>query len=301
VETAMKNDLRSRLVKALLDRQVVVVVGAGVSIAATKGNPVASWPGLLEHGVEHALGLGRLTDAQAGRLRQQIQEGREGDPDSLLLAAGDLIRRLGGQEDRCFSRWLEESVGALRAQEWDVLDGLDALRQAGILLATTNYDDLLREKRDGLEAIPWTAKGRVQRLLRREEDGIFHLHGHWRDPNSVILDLSSYVKLLNDSHAQAMEQASDSLKSLLFVGCGATLKDPNFRPLREWLGRWFKGANHDHFRLVTEEEAQDVAREGWDDRIALLVYGKEHAELGPYLKELAAEVLSETLAPPPLR
>ena len=31
--------------------QVVAIVGAGVSIGATNGNPLASWTGLLEDGV----------------------------------------------------------------------------------------------------------------------------------------------------------------------------------------------------------------------------------------------------------
>ena len=38
--------------------QVLVIVGAGVSIGATRNHPVASWAGLLEDGIERCVRTG---------------------------------------------------------------------------------------------------------------------------------------------------------------------------------------------------------------------------------------------------
>jgi hypothetical protein len=46
------DDLREELAA----RRAVVIVGAGVSVAATGGSPTASWVGLLEDGVAYSPG-----------------------------------------------------------------------------------------------------------------------------------------------------------------------------------------------------------------------------------------------------
>lgn len=46
-------DLRHKI----RDRQVLVIVGAGVSIASSNRAPVASWVGLLQHGVQRVVDL----------------------------------------------------------------------------------------------------------------------------------------------------------------------------------------------------------------------------------------------------
>src|SRR5664280_2212993 len=52
---ALLDDLRS-LVR---DRQLLVVVGAGVTVGATKGAPTASWTGLLFDGVNRGEAVGQ--------------------------------------------------------------------------------------------------------------------------------------------------------------------------------------------------------------------------------------------------
>jgi hypothetical protein len=47
------DDLRQEIA----DGQVIAIVGAGVSIGATNNNPVASWVGLLRHGVDPLRGV----------------------------------------------------------------------------------------------------------------------------------------------------------------------------------------------------------------------------------------------------
>jgi hypothetical protein len=68
----------------------------------------------------------------------------------------------------------------------------------------------------------------------------------------VILGIRSYEEVLGDAHAQTMQRAIRSLKTLLFVGCGEGLHDPNFGALLEWTCKVFPGAEYRHFRLARE-------------------------------------------------
>ena len=55
---SLLNDLKSHIAR----RDVMVIVGAGVSIGATKKDPVASWIGLLESGVDRCLEVAQPLD-----------------------------------------------------------------------------------------------------------------------------------------------------------------------------------------------------------------------------------------------
>jgi hypothetical protein len=53
--------------------QILVVVGAGVSIGATGGHPVASWDGLLGNGIERCVRLGLVPDGWEETAREELQ------------------------------------------------------------------------------------------------------------------------------------------------------------------------------------------------------------------------------------
>jgi hypothetical protein len=280
----LAEDLRGELARG----RVIVLVGAGVSVAATGGASVASWTGLLEDGVarcEH-LALRPLPAGWGDRTRAQIQSG---DVEELLLAAEAVTGRLGGREHGEYRRWLKETVGELNASHLEVLE---ALRDLGGILATTNYDGLL-EKVTGRPPVIWQDTARAQAVLRGDEQAIVHLHGFWQEPESVVLGVRSYEQLLGAERAQAMQQAMAAMGTLLFVGFGAGLADPNFAALREWMARLFRGGEYRHFRLAKEDEVDAFrAEHGPDERVFVLGYGPSHDGLAPYLRRLAP-------APPP--
>ncbi len=67
--------------------RALVIVGTGVTLAATAGTPahsLASWPGLLRHGIDHCTRFAHRDDAWAARQRDRL------DPPNLdkLLAVG---------------------------------------------------------------------------------------------------------------------------------------------------------------------------------------------------------------------
>ncbi len=84
-----KDDLR----EDLAGRRVVLIVGAGVSVAATGGAPTASWTGLLADGVAYCESLlgPSLPAGWADRRRDQLTHG---DTEEIISVAEDITRRL---------------------------------------------------------------------------------------------------------------------------------------------------------------------------------------------------------------
>ena len=85
----------AQLQRELASGQVVVVVGSGVSVAAcgqqrVEGHQVATWRGLLEHGVERLSEIG-AADGDEDLLRGWI---RSGKPDLMINAAEIITNRL---------------------------------------------------------------------------------------------------------------------------------------------------------------------------------------------------------------
>ena len=148
-----------QLQRELASGQVVVVVGSGVAVAAcgqqlVEGHQVATWRGLLEHGVERLSGIG-AADGDAELLRGWIGSGK---PDLMINAAEIITDRLKARSEGIFRGWLADTVGELRSQEATLLQDLAALPG---LLATLNYDHLL-EQVTGHPAITWQDTNAVQ-------------------------------------------------------------------------------------------------------------------------------------------
>src|SRR6202035_4111425 len=102
--------------------RVLVISGAGVSIAATERNPVASWLGLLRNGVEYcATHCPGLPDGWAGRMQAQLDNG---DVVELVSVAEDLSARLGFPDGGEYARWLTETVGSLRVKSPQLIKAL---------------------------------------------------------------------------------------------------------------------------------------------------------------------------------
>jgi len=205
----------------------------------------------------------------------------------MISAAEAVTDELGGRKDGKYRRWLEDTVGALEVQDRSVLEAIAGL---GLPIATTNYDGLL-EAVTGWSPVTWKDPALVQKALREKPPPkkILHLHGYWEQPESVVLGIRSYEDLLRDEAAQALQTAVGTLKSLIFIGCGAGLEDPNFGALLAWLGKCFSGSSFRHFRLCLDSELDDLrAQHGKaKDRVMPVAYGADHGELAGFLQDLA--------------
>ena len=273
---------------------MIVIGGAGLSLAASGGSSAASWLGLLEDGISRCeqvyLGL------PAGWAEEQRARLRSSDVSELLAVSEEIARVLDAPTGGEYRRWLRESVGELRA---DAPAVIEALRDLDVPILTTNYDSLIEDV-TGLEPVTWKDGARVERLLRGDEPGVFHLHGHWRKPETVVLGIRSYEDALGDESAQFVQRAAAAFHSLLFIGCGDGLDDPNFSALREWLGRVFAHAEHRHFRLALDGDAAALSAQHHrpGDRIVVVPYGTSHDELVPFLRRLRPARVSTEAARP---
>jgi tetratricopeptide (TPR) repeat protein len=269
------DDLRQEIEKG----RVLVVVGTGVSLAATGGASVASWQGLLKDGVERCQELRGLSTSKADALRADIESG---DLTRLLSAASEVRALLGSPDAGEVRRWLRDSVGALRVKNREVLE---AIRDLGLPIATTNYDDLLEEVTD-LRPITWQEGDRVIRVIEGEEEAIVHLHGHWADLDSVILDRASYDGIRQHDLAQTVLRGLRTFKTLLFIGCGEGLADPNFGALLEWAREVFRDMEGRHYRLCKEDEVDTLRGRHQEDHLLPISYGPSHGDLAGFLRTL---------------
>ena len=171
--------LISKLKNDLAGGRVVTITGTGVSVAAcgnqeVEGCKVATWTGLLQHGVQHCRDKGLADHDDVELLTRQIKSGKT---NFLISAAEDISQRLNDRGSGVFRGWLKDTIGQLVVRDRAIFDAVVAL--PGVL-ATLNYDNLL-EDATGRTAITWLKADKVQEVLRREiTNAVLHLHG-WFD------------------------------------------------------------------------------------------------------------------------
>ena len=212
----------------IASHEVVLVVGTGVSVSATKEAPTASWRGLLLSGVKWCE---EMNPALRGRWAERRRDDIEHGTGAEMIAAADLITdALNALAPGEFGKWLEDEVGSLRLKDRSVLEALIAL---GLPFTTTNYDHLIEEA-TALPALSWKETAKVEKFLRGREPGVLHLHGKWDQPESVVLGSRTYGTLRHDEHAQAVQKSLRLSKTLLFIGCADGLGDPDFGDFLTW-------------------------------------------------------------------
>jgi len=275
----MSEDFKRELVERR--KNVIPVVGAGVSLYATQGEPLASWKGLLANGLRRCQDVAvdhNIDDAWVAERLKQLESPLVDD----LLSVATLVSRLLRRKPEEYRRWLRETVGALVAKHTDVADLLH-----GVPIATTNYDGLL-ESITGRTAITWHEPARVFDVLNdpaRAAKSIVHLHGYWDDSDSVVLGIDSYETLLGSKQAQTLQQLLVGSRTLLFIGFGAGLSDPNFETLLAWVSSSFEGVDHIHYQLVRSGDI-DAARARHGSHVRVLSYGENFTDLPAFLKSI---------------
>lgn len=254
---------------------MTIVVGSGVSKSTTARAPM--WRDLIEAGLNQCRALGAAED-WCDLVLAQLK--MENSPDMLLSAAELVHQALLKHGMGEFGRWLRDSFEDLQPENSALIENLAALDAP---LITTNYDDLI-EKITGRKHVTWRDSRNVSRVVRGEDQRILHLHGHWEEPESVVLGIRSYEAVKNSEHTQAVLKALGMTKSFLFVGCGEEgLADPNWGNFLSWLDAIenVAGVEHRHYMLVREKDVTPP-----EGRIFKLSYGEAYADLPEFLKRL---------------
>ncbi len=153
----------------------------------------------------------------------------------------------------------------------------EALEDPNIL--TTNYDDIL-EKYCGLRHIGRSKIEDIIKFRRGDLDGVFHVHGSYHDPQELVLDTTGYYQIRESDEVQNMLKAFLDDKTILFVGCGSGLEDPNFDGLLKWAAKRQKNIPNTHFLLVRDGDSL-VCKP-----LLRVKYGPNYHDLAPYLNKL---------------
>lgn len=278
----LKDDLAAGL--------VVTITGTGVSVAARSkrgvidGIDVATWTGLLQHGVNHCADMGIVNDKMSRALRELIDCC---ETDCLISAADLITKRLQSKSEGVFGRWLKNTVGRLSPSK----HGRALLKAVAALpgpLATLNYDSLF-EIVTRWPAVTWLKPDAVEGVLRGKiTKAVLHLHGWFEEPESVVFGTSSYDAVKGDAHAREVLKVFAIRQTILFIGCGNTVLDPNFTGLIDWAADGLRRVSPRHYLLCRTSELDDfrdkLQRAPW---LQLLDYGSEYEHLGPFVARLA--------------
>jgi hypothetical protein len=219
----------------------------------------------------------------------------EPDTNGLLDAASILSSEL--TQHGQLATWLETVFGKLdrEIRHPAVLEGLKRLHEKGAKLLTTNYDDVL-EKYCDLHRVGRSSPEDIIKFRRSDLDGVFHVHGSYHDPREVVLDAKDYYGVMQSDEVQNMLKAFLDDKTILFVGCGSGLEDPNFDRLLKWSGERQKYLPNRHCLLIRDGDSLKCKP------LVRLTYGPEYDDLASYLNKLvndaptAADVLISKMA-----
>lgn len=271
--------------------RVVVLVGTGVSMASTDA-PQVSWRGLLKHGVDYLVdNKGIYTDLGEG-LKEEIDDSfdkpQEDRLNSVLGVADTVFRLLKVRGRENIVKWLWSAFGRLEIRRTELLGELKRISQAGALLATTNYDSLMCNF-TGLPPVTWQEHDRLLGVINRKEQGIIHLHGHWEQPESVILTNESYDRISRDEDFQTHLKGLWANWSWVYIGCGDGLDDPNLGPLLAWGGKFERGLLKDYFISDHVSTASRRSRADYPKNIRYYSYG-EHKDLPGVLRSIDPKV-----------
>jgi hypothetical protein len=290
IKQADDNEIkRLELAERIRTSELVIIAGTGVSLYSVghpkiKNTAVAGWPGLLEHGLDYCKRHDLLGDDDADVIELQL---KKGTARQLIDAAGQIHEWLDRKAGNSRYFWLKESIGQLTLHDPSLIK---AIANLGGLLAPLNYEDLCEEV-TGLPPLHWKQHAQIDDHIRRNsKEFIFHVHGHWQTPESIVLDQQSYFEIANDDGTQALMRRFAQWGILLFVGCSGTLLDPNFQTLLRWGNAALKEAKERHFVLCRECDEKrlltDLQKWGM---LEPLVYGDQFTDLPAFIEQLAKD------------
>jgi hypothetical protein len=245
-------------------RNLAICVGSGVTLFSTRGDDGEAqarltWTGLIHNGFDY---LRRQKPSFYMDNQKKFAKAAEmlDDPDrtmeDVLYVASTLTRFMGTQSMDIpgnFADWLSTQFETLNdyVKYPAILESLKKLHEAGVTLMTTNYDGLI-ERHCGLQPLDGSQPQQLVRFGRRElSNVVFHPHGYWENTEHIVLDSRQYYEVLREDNP-VRQTLKDMLKgrTVLFVGCGGGVCDPNFGQLLQWLGKQQRGVSYGHYILL---------------------------------------------------
>lgn len=269
------------ITKSASSGNLVVVLGAGSSISLTaKSKRGLSWVGLVRSALEYGHERGLVSEAQYFRNLDVLSSD---DIDDLLGVAEFVGRKMEAPEGFAYARWMRATFDGWKPEPSGMQNALRAMEAQKIRVATLNYDTLI-EGCTGLTPIDFGDTQATMAWVRKEREGVLHLHGVWTNPNSCVFGIRDYQATLSDEIRHLVQRSLSSLNQMLFVGCGDTFADPNFSALIAWLRRNLGANVPQHYALVRDDEVKKrLAEPAWRGFVEPLGYGPNYTDLPGFL------------------
>ncbi|KFZ24695.1 hypothetical protein V502_00833 [Pseudogymnoascus sp. VKM F-4520 (FW-2644)] len=278
-----QEQILARLRNDLKNNRLAIITGAGVTLnvtADTSRNPLSriTWTDLMRNGLDHLVSEGYV-DTSNRRTKRAYDALEDPEVDGLLDAANIVTSQM--KQHGQFRTWLESVFGSLSQEirHPALINVLKELHERGATLLTTNYDDVL-EKHCGLQRIGRSNQDDVSRFQRGDLKGVFHLHGSYLDAHEVVLDTTDYYEVKHSGVVQHMLKTFLQDKTILFVGCGSGLEDPNFDALLRWASKRHKNLPRQHYLLIRDDDSVNY------QPLLRVKYGPRYEDLVLYLKRL---------------
>ncbi|KAF2185880.1 hypothetical protein K469DRAFT_157967 [Zopfia rhizophila CBS 207.26] len=267
--------------QALRDKKLVIIVGAGVSLSAIRPAPLRiTWTGLIRDGLDYLEDMCYVS-ADDGELNfyRGILQRENIDVRKVLRVCGYLKDEL--SHHRQYPTWLHSVFGSLHRDVThpEIFKALQEFHQKGARLLTTNYDELL-ERFCNLQRVRRSIPDDVRKYEQGTLDGVFHVHGSFQDPKEVVLDAVSYYQVQTSDDVQNLLKTYLGHNTILFVGCGSGLEDPNFDALLKWATSREENIPNHHYLLVRDRDNLRY------HPLITLKYGQNYEDLVPYLRKL---------------
>lgn len=225
--------VKQELINKIVQNDVVIFVGAGISINAGLPN----WNGLVESildGISHK-------EPKSEKFKAALND--------EILSPIEVLHKI--------TEFKEEAITILE-KSIRVCDNCQPLKthsQIGILsdcIITTNYDNLIERALSNFEVITYTNKYKVAHLSEYE-NYIFKIHGDIQEPDKCILFPNEYDELYSQGERSSTFELKKIIsdKSILFLGFG--MSDPYITYVFEFIDNLYSGFNPEHYIITTDK------------------------------------------------
>jgi len=264
--------------------RVIPVIGAGVSNATSN---LPGWKGLIEKGVQYATDI-KLKKSEINLISESLNLNN-------LTEAAFTLKKLLNAPNHPYSDWLNEMFGSPDFNSMDLLNSIEELGCAKIL--TTNYDKLLSSFSPIMpkKVFDWSQHEEIIRAINNDDEFIFHLHGVFDKPETVIFGSDDYSNLSdNQGYKQILKEFWIS-NTLLFIGCSKDgVIDDDFITVLKFMKDWFPSLPNQHYILLSEKDfdlgVNEILLKEYN--IQAISYGIDRKNLPFLIQELAGEKIN---------
>ncbi len=254
------------------NKSIVYLCGAGLSKAL--GSHKYSWYNWIAAASEY------LSTADSEELKVLLNSPEE---NALITAAGYAIQRT--KQNGTYNDYMNMTIGSLTVKNDSLASSFQSVNRAGDFIATTNYD-LLLEQATGLGSYTYTQSGHILKTLKGDaERKVIHLHGRYdadRGIDDIIADSSQYNFVVANQGAQFIQNLL-STNTIIVIGCGATLDDPNLSGFLSFAQKQL-GISVLYFYLYKGDATS--TDKSLPDNFIPVSYGDNHNKLSGFLREI---------------